>query len=295
MDNDLVQLCHRDVHAVVCEARVTAISGQHLATKVRVLVKLCHTAAMDSDGAQVVILHALAHQLAHVVAAWLQVDAVSTIVAVFVHRDRASWCPTAHIAVSPLANPLSGKSLPAVVLGTTLVVNSTPMVLDATLVVKATMVLDATLVVNATKVLAATLVVNATMVLDATLVVNATKVLAATLEVNATMVLAATLEHATMVLDATLPCDFFVVALPPEMPAATPSPPACCSFCSCRGLARHLRSGLSLDQVGDGGFEAVVGWNVAFDEVGLGDRFVKVCRGTRHCDEREEKKLSNAW
>merc|ERR1719443_1217343 len=108
---------------------------------------------MDSDGAQVVILHALAHQLAHVVAAWLQVDAVSTIVAVFVHRDRASWCPTAHIAVSPLANPLSGKSLAAVVLGTTLVVNST-------------------------------------------------------------MVLAATLEHATMVLDATLPCDFFVVALP---------------------------------------------------------------------------------
>jgi len=89
MDDDLVQLRYRNVHAIVGEARVAARFRHDLSTKVPVLVQLGHTAAVHPDGAQVVVLHAFALEGVHVVASRLEIDAVSTIVAVLVNSDRA--------------------------------------------------------------------------------------------------------------------------------------------------------------------------------------------------------------
>jgi len=85
MDDDLVQLRYRNVHAIVGEARVAASFRHDPSPKVPVLVQLGHTAAVHPDGAQVVVLHAFADEGVHVVASRLQVDPVSTIVAVLVH------------------------------------------------------------------------------------------------------------------------------------------------------------------------------------------------------------------
>jgi len=85
VDDELVQLRQRNIHAIVGEARVAASFGQHPASKVPVLVQPGHTAAVHPDGAQVVVLHASADEGVHVVASWRQVDAIPTVVAVLVH------------------------------------------------------------------------------------------------------------------------------------------------------------------------------------------------------------------
>jgi hypothetical protein len=66
VNHQLRKLRHWE-HVVICEAAVIAVLHKYLATKVVVLVQPCHTTTMHSDGAQVIILHALAHKSAHVV------------------------------------------------------------------------------------------------------------------------------------------------------------------------------------------------------------------------------------
>jgi hypothetical protein len=87
MDNYLMQLRHRNVHAIVCEARVTARFCHDPPTKVPVLIQLGHTAPMHPDRTDVVVLHAFADKHMHVVASRLEVDAITTVVAVLVHSD----------------------------------------------------------------------------------------------------------------------------------------------------------------------------------------------------------------
>jgi hypothetical protein len=89
MHNNLVQLSQRKQHAIPGEARVIASFQQDLTTEVCMLVQPGHTTAMHLEGAQVIILHAFADQLLHVVASGLQIDSVSAVVAVLEHGDGA--------------------------------------------------------------------------------------------------------------------------------------------------------------------------------------------------------------
>jgi len=85
VDDELVQLRQRNIHAIVCEARIVASLGQNPTSKVAVLVQPGHTSAIHSDRAQVVVSHTFAHEGMHVVASRCQVDAVPMVVAMLVH------------------------------------------------------------------------------------------------------------------------------------------------------------------------------------------------------------------
>jgi len=80
---------HGHGHMVIGEAAVVARHGLGLAGEVPVLVELRLAGTMHMDGGEVVILHALPLKLMHVVAAWLEVDAVTSEVAVLVDGNRA--------------------------------------------------------------------------------------------------------------------------------------------------------------------------------------------------------------
>lgn len=85
VDDELVQLRQRNIHAIVCKARIVASFGQHPASKVYVLVQPGHTSAIHPDRAQVVVPHTFAHEGMHVVVSWRQVDAIPTVVTVLEH------------------------------------------------------------------------------------------------------------------------------------------------------------------------------------------------------------------
>jgi len=98
VNHQLRELRHWE-HVVIGETAVVAVLHKHLATEVMVLVHPGHAATMDPDGAQIIVLHALAHQSSHVIRSWLQVDSVTSVVAMFVDRDRAGGMALGRAAI----------------------------------------------------------------------------------------------------------------------------------------------------------------------------------------------------